>query len=116
MNEHKQYNVRIEGVGNTKEEAMAKALGSIQKKVMNEIKGMIIRIEPLSVEILEAVEHEYTDRFLLFFFPRKRSRFEVKAEVNVNLVTIDLEKISFEKTGESKSSIKQLYSGTHSIR
>jgi uncharacterized protein (TIGR03578 family) len=105
MKQTTQQTVRINGAGKTKEQAISNALGRIQKKIMSEQAGMVIRIEPLDVEIIEAKETEYTERFLLFFFPRKRSNFNVVLDVKVSLVMLNVEDIHFQKTTEANSSI-----------
>lgn len=90
--------VRIQGSGNTKEQALSVALGKIQNKIMTEYKGnMIIRIEPMNVNVIEAKESVYTERFLLFFFSRQRSKFNVVIDVDVNLFLLDVGEITFEK-------------------
>ncbi len=89
------HKVRIEGKGQSKEHAIATALGKIQKKVNAELNGMIIRIEPINIEIVEAIEETYTERFLLFFFPRKRSQFKLLMDIEVDLFLLETEKIEF---------------------
>ncbi|MGX6445488.1 DUF4312 family protein [Neobacillus sp. K501] len=105
--------VQIEGIGNSKELAINSALGMIQKKVMKEHKGLILRIEPIDLQVLEARETSYTERFFLFFFPRKRSKFKVKLEVNVNIFLIDVDEIKFEKVNEPDN-VKTMILG-HSV-
>lgn len=93
-----QTQVRIEGTGNSKEHALNVALGKIQNKIMTEYKGnMILRIEPINVDVIQAEQFSYTERFLLFFFPRKRSKFSVILDVDVNLFLLDIEEITFKK-------------------
>jgi uncharacterized protein (TIGR03578 family) len=105
MKQSIQQTIRINGAGKTKEQAISNALGRIQKKLMSEQKGMVIRIEPLDVEIIEAKETEYTERFFFFFFPRKRSNFNVVLDVKVSVVMLNVEGIHFQKTTQSNSSI-----------
>ncbi|GGE79875.1 hypothetical protein GCM10007140_31760 [Priestia taiwanensis] len=97
--------VRIEGTGKTKEQAIGNALGRIQKKVMSMQKGMVIRIEPLDIDVVEAKEMEYTERFLFFFLPRKRSNFHVVLDVEVSLVLLKVDDIHFQKNMQSNASI-----------
>ncbi|MBU5214258.1 DUF4312 family protein [Heyndrickxia oleronia] len=92
-----QQTVRVEGKGQSKEHAMANALSKIQKKVNAELNGMIIRIEPMNIEIVSAIEEIYTERFLLFFFPRSRSQFQVVMDVTVDLFLVNIENIDFKK-------------------
>ncbi|WP_107837831.1 DUF4312 family protein [Metasolibacillus meyeri] len=93
-----QAKVQVEGTGQSKELAINKALGSIQKKIMSSYKGLILRIEPIDVSVIEAKETAYTERFLLFFFPRQRSKYQVVLEVEVNVFLLDAEEIAFDKT------------------
>ncbi|MEF7562467.1 DUF4312 family protein [Bacillus infantis] len=99
-----QHRVKVEGKGKSKELAINTALGQIQKKVMDEYKAMIIRIEPLSINVIEAIEHIYTERFLLFCFPRKRHVYKVVMDVDVNITLLKVEDIHFTTT-ESPSGI-----------
>jgi len=98
--------VRIEGKGDSKEKALNIALGNIQKKVMKEYKGnMIIRIEPVDVDVVEAKEFSYIERFLFLFFPRQRSKYSVVLDVDINLFLLDVEEINFKKV-EQKNNMK----------
>ena len=90
-----QHKVRIEGKGNTKDHAIANALGMIQKKVNKELNGMIIRIEPMKIEVVEATEETYTERFLMLLFPRKRSHFKLVMDIEVDLFILETDKINF---------------------
>lgn len=95
-----QTKLQIKGVGSSKEQAINTALGNIQKKVMDDYKGMIIRIEPMDVQVIEAKESSYTERFLFFFFPRKRSKYKVVLEIEVKVFLLEVDKIQFEKIDE----------------
>jgi uncharacterized protein (TIGR03578 family) len=101
--------VRVEGTGKSKEQAVNMALGKIQKKVMDEFKAMIIRIEPLGTEVIEATEQTYTERFLLFFFPRKRHIYKVVLDVNVNIILLKVDEIEFKKIDEQSGVMKSIY-------
>lgn len=92
-----QTKVRVEGTGKTKEQAINFALGQIQKKILAEQKAMLIRIEPLGVTVLEALEQNYTERFMLFFFPRKRQTYKVVLEVSVQCQLLDVNEIEFKR-------------------
>ncbi|WP_088066766.1 DUF4312 family protein [Gottfriedia luciferensis] len=108
--------VCVEGVGNTKEQAISIALGNIQKKILSEQKGMIIRIEPLHVEVIEAKELTYTERFLFIFFPRKRQKYKVVLDVDVNLFILEVDKIQFEQVEQSNSVMNSILGGQQSMR
>lgn len=82
MKKNLQELIRVEGSGTSKEQAINKALGNIQKKVMSKhADSMIIRIEPVNVTVVEAKEFSCTERFLLFFFPREKSKYKVALDV-----------------------------------
>lgn len=110
MNQSSKKTVRVSGDGNTKDHAIASALSKIQKKVMsdNGNKGVILRIEPLDVTIVEAQEIASTERFLLFFFPRKRIRYEVTLDVQVDIMFMDTAEVDFEKVEVKKGAIRSI--------
>lgn len=116
MKKTSQQTVRIEGVGHSKEQAVSVALGNIQKKIMSEQKGMIIRIEPLHVEVVEAKELTYTERFLFFFFPRKRQKFKVVLDVEVNLFLLNIDEIQFEKIEKINGVVKTILGEQQTLR
>nr|WP_263324308.1 DUF4312 family protein [Neobacillus sp. Marseille-Q6967] len=104
-----QQKVRVEGTGKTKEHAINIALGQIQKKILNEHKAMMIRIEPLGVEVIEAIEQTYTERFMLFFFPRKRQTYKVVLDVTVQSTLLDVNEIEFKRIEESGGVVNSIF-------
>ncbi|MDT2597922.1 DUF4312 family protein [Enterococcus dongliensis] len=86
--------VTVEGKGDSKQHAFASALGEIQKKMMQESE-VILRIEPVEVEVVKAVQQSYKERFLFFFFPRIRTHYYVELKVTVNVTTIELNEVTF---------------------
>lgn len=104
-----QHKVKVSGKGKSKELAINTALGKIQRKVMDEYKAMIIRIEPVSIHVIEAIEHTYTERFLFFFFPRKRSEYNVKMEVDVKITLLKVEEIHFKKTESPDGIVNNIF-------
>ncbi|EPM7463528.1 DUF4312 family protein [Enterococcus faecium] len=72
-----QQKVIVSGKGETKQHAFASALAEIQNKIMEQ-SNVLLRIEPVNVDILKAVENKYTERFLFFFFPRQCISYEVE--------------------------------------
>ena len=89
-----QQKVIVSGKGETKQHAFASALAEIQNKLMASAK-VLLRIEPINVEVLKAVENKYTERFLFFFFPRQRISYEVELSITVAVTEIKLADISF---------------------
>ena len=74
VQDRQQVVVTVEGKGDSKQHAFASALGEIQKKMMQESE-VILRIEPVEVEVVKAVQQSYKERFLFFFFPRIRTHY-----------------------------------------
>ena len=102
--------VRVEGKGDSKEKALNVALGNIQKKVMNEYDGnMIIRIEPLNIDVVEAIETSYIERFLFIFLPRERSKYVVTLDVEVNLSLLAVEEVHFDKIEQGDSVKRNIF-------
>ncbi|MGX7126769.1 DUF4312 family protein [Enterococcus viikkiensis] len=99
-----QIKILVEGQGDTKQHAFASALGQIQKKIMQESE-VILRIEPIDVDIVKAAQKNYTERFFFFFFPRKRTSYQVTLEVLVNVTTLLVEDVVFtqEQTADPDS-------------
>ncbi len=60
-----QQKVIVSGKGETKQHAFASALAEIQNKIMEQ-SNVLLRIEPVNMDILKAVENKYTERFLFF--------------------------------------------------
>lgn len=89
-----QQKVVVAGKGATKSHAFAAALAEIQNKLMKQSE-VLLRVEPLNVDVLKAVENKYTERFLFFFFPRQRISYEVELSVTVAVTEISLTEVSF---------------------
>lgn len=89
-----QQKVIVSGKGETKQHAFASALAEIQNKLMASAK-VLLRIEPVNVEVLKAIENKYTERFLFFFFPRQRVNYEVELSVTVTVTEIRLADVPF---------------------
>lgn len=91
-----QIDVTVQGVGDTKEYAFASALGQIQNKI-NKNKHVLLRVEPLKDEVLSAKELCYKEKFLFFFFPRERRKYEIEIRVTVDVLSIEVDEIKFIK-------------------
>jgi uncharacterized protein (TIGR03578 family) len=103
MIENQHVTVTVSGKGNTKEEAVSRALSKIQKQIFSEVNQLIIRAEPANIEEMEATIEEYTERFFFFFMPRKRMKCNVTLKVEVDLKTMDSEKLNWKKKGSHHS-------------
>ncbi len=98
--------VMLEGKGKTKQAAFADALNKVSKSVCEEQK-VVLRIEPLDIQILSAEKNQYDERFLFFFMPRKRVEYCVTLKIEVEILLIEAEKVVFkEKNRKSPDTIQ----------
>ena len=100
-----QQKVLVTGKGETKQHAFASALAEIQNKIMKQTE-VVLRIEPLNVDVLKAVENRYNERFLFFFFPRQRVSYEIELSITVTVTWINLADFSFsQQTADNPNGI-----------
>ncbi|MGM0212511.1 DUF4312 family protein [Enterococcus sp. AZ109] len=99
--EKKIQKIIVSGKGDTKAAAFSDGLSQVQKKVLKGTSDVILRIEPKSVAVLAAEEQRYTERFLFFFLPREQVNYEVKLEIEVELLMIDMASVPFEQVNQA---------------
>lgn len=87
--------IQVEGTGKEKNQAFANALNQIHNRVLKEKKDVIIRIEPLDIQVVKAEQEIFTERFLFFFLPRTRADYRVLLDVEVEITLIEMETIQF---------------------
>ncbi|MGY0020828.1 DUF4312 family protein [Streptomyces sp. YJ-C3] len=89
------HTLRLSGTGPTREKAFATAIGQVQSAVGKRTDGVCFRVEPLELDVVSAVEHRWTERFLGLFFPRTRQRFEITLRIEVQVASLDLDALDF---------------------
>ena len=87
--------IRVLGEGESQAMAFASALNNVSKNILKDSKDVLIRIEPMDITVIRAVEKKYTERFLFFFFRRTRTSYEVELDVKVSIGLIELDDVSF---------------------
>ncbi|PZL74811.1 hypothetical protein CI088_06775 [Enterococcus plantarum] len=87
--------IQVEGTGKEKNLAFANALNQIHNRVLKEREDVIVRIEPLDIQIITAEQETYTERFFFFFFPRARADYRVMLDVEVEITLIEMDTITF---------------------
>lgn len=87
--------IQVEGTGKEKNQAFANALNQIHNRVLKEKNDVIIRIEPLDIQVVKAEQETFTERFLFFFLPRTRADYRVLLDVEVEITLIEMETIQF---------------------
>jgi len=103
-----EHTLELLGVGNTKEEAINDIFAQVKPQVGKEMKEPVLQIELKNMEILLAHEKVYTERLFGLFLPRRRTRYELKVKLTVDLKVVELAKITFEKEVEKMSPIQHI--------
>jgi uncharacterized protein (TIGR03578 family) len=94
MKEHFTTRITVNGKGATRQQAFAAALSQVQPSLLKESPKVMLRIEPLEVEVLEA-ESVRVEKFLFFFLPRQRHEFRVRLAITVKVTSLDVDKVDF---------------------
>ena len=97
MKEQLTTKVTVSGKGETKQQAFAAALSQVQPTLLKNNAKVLLRIEPLDVNVLQAEEKVKREKFLFFFLARDRRQYIVKLEVTVSLTHIDVEQVDFKR-------------------
>ena len=95
MKECQQMTVRVQGSAHSAQRAFANALTGVQQEILKQNSNIILRIEPVDVEIISTTKKTITEKFLFFFFPRQKSTFNVELDVIVDVTFVDLSQIEF---------------------
>ncbi|WP_085247018.1 DUF4312 family protein [Gilliamella mensalis] len=95
MKKTQQMTVKVKGLGDSKQRAFAAALSQVQKEVLKNTHNIMLRIEPIDIQVVSAIEKITTERFLFIFLPRKKAFYEVTLAVSVDVIFIDLSEIEF---------------------
>lgn len=97
MKEQLTTKVTVSGKGETKQQAFAAALSQVQPTLLKNNAKVLLRIEPLDINVLQAEEKVKREKFLFFFLARDRRQYSVKLEVTVSLTHIDVEQVDFKR-------------------
>ncbi|NRF95851.1 DUF4312 family protein [Paenibacillus frigoriresistens] len=100
MYQEMDYAVTVTGSAETKAGAFQRALSQMKTTISKQIPDILLQIEPQDVEVISATESKYTERFLGFFFPRTRIRYDIKVKISVKLRLVQLSAVTFEQQEE----------------
>lgn len=75
----------VTGEGRTKDESLTKAITVLRKKVYGEVKGQILKMEPLSIVIEKESSKTFTEKFLFLFAAREKASFEITYSIKVRI-------------------------------
>lgn len=95
MKENFTTQVIVNGKGATRQQAFAAALSQVQSSLLKDNPLVMLRIEPLEVQVLKAEESVRVEKFLFFFLPRQRREYRVELEIKVQVTSLDVAKVAF---------------------
>lgn len=81
-------------------------MAKVQKTAGEKTTGVCFRVEPVDLEVVEAVEHRWTERFLGLLFARSRSRFSLTLKIEVRVASLDLDALEFSVREERLSPLQ----------
>ncbi|KUE79567.1 MULTISPECIES: DUF4312 family protein [Aeromonas] len=90
--------IRVSGKGSSRQHAFAAALGQVQTTLLREGEQVLLRVEPLEVDVVEARERVWTERFLFLFLPREKREYSVTLDITVSMTSLDTSAVTFSRT------------------
>ena len=87
--------VMVSGKGPTRQQAFAAALSQVQPTLLKDNPRVMLRIEPLEVQVLKAEASVRVEKFLFFFLPRQRHEYRVRLAITVRVTSLDTDKVTF---------------------
>ncbi|MFM5520924.1 DUF4312 family protein [Aeromonas jandaei] len=87
--------VTVSGKGTTRQQAFASALSQVQPTLLKDNQQVLLRIEPVDVQVLKAEESVRVEKFLFFFLPRQRREYRVQLEISVQVTSLDVARVTF---------------------
>lgn len=98
LNKHFTKTVRISGEGETRQRAFASALNNIRNEVIKDESQVTLQIIPEQVRVRNAQKVTWTEKFLFFFFKRRRVNYKITLDVDVQMNVVKLEDVDFVET------------------
>uniref|UniRef100_UPI003BA19AE5 DUF4312 family protein n=1 Tax=Aeromonas jandaei TaxID=650 RepID=UPI003BA19AE5 len=95
MKENFTTKVTASGKGTTRQQAFASALSQVQPTLLKDNQQVLLRIEPVDVQVLKAEESVRVEKFLFFFLPRQRREYRVQLEITVQVTSLDVARVTF---------------------
>lgn len=95
MKENFTTKVTVSGKGITRQQAFASALSQVQPTLLKDNQQVLLRIEPVDVQVLKAEESVRVEKFLFFFLPRQRREYRVQLEITVQVTSLDVARVTF---------------------
>lgn len=87
--------VTVNGKGSTRQQAFSAALSQVQPTLLKDNPQVLLRIEPIDVQVIKAEESVRVEKFLFFFLPRQRREYRVQLAIKVQVTSLDADKVAF---------------------
>lgn len=98
----------LTGNGETEKEAFQEMFNKIKPELAKKYPGIIMQIEPQNMVVTDAVIHTYTEKFMGFFFPRRRTIYQLKADVTVKTCSFSMEDVKYRRKEEELSFVRHI--------
>lgn len=86
---HLDKDIIIKASGKTKNEALTRAVAELRKQVYKEVDGLILKMDPSEVYILNEEKKVEIEKFLFFFMPREKVQYFMEFEIKVHISYVD---------------------------
>lgn len=74
---------QVNGVGLTRNDAIENGFAKMREKLSKSELGYIVHAKPQNVVIIEEKVYETIEKFMFFFWPRKKYKYEVQLKIDV---------------------------------
>lgn len=80
----------LTGIGKNTRDAYEKIFSQFKAEVYNQVKGVLLQMEPEEVHLISIDEKKYTEKFLFLFLPREKQEITVKVKLIVSIKYIEI--------------------------
>ncbi|ADU51663.1 hypothetical protein Tmar_1554 [Thermaerobacter marianensis DSM 12885] len=80
----------LSGTGETTEEALNQILARLRRQVLQRVRGTVLFMAPVHVEVTRLDIRSYTERFLWLFWPRTRHRVDMEVQIDVEVRWLEI--------------------------
>lgn len=100
--------LQLDGCGDSEEQALQALFQKIRPALDTRNTELFLQIEPQAIEIVDAVQRTYTERFLGILFPRRRKKYEITAKITVRIRSFSKQEIVYRQEEEKLSMAKHI--------
>ncbi|MBD1576496.1 DUF4312 family protein [Vibrio sp. S11_S32] len=97
MKKSSQISITLQGQGKNAKEAFINAIGKVQSEILKDNENIILRIEPVNVDVIKSEVKIKKERFLFLFLPRVVETYFITLDVMVDVTLFELDSIDFKQ-------------------